>query len=246
MAFRVQFLVDGRIAKEVTVSYGQPVPEEEIPEIPATDGFYACWQDNGQDRVIRNIRVNANYSLWSTTVASGNGTQEELPVLLAEGEFYPGTKLVVEETAVPTGISVPGYTVKKAYQYVITSPKDGEWSLAGLRVLTAGLDEGRPLEAAVLDSGLYDSQVSSGDAKGCVSCAASYQDGSYLVFEASSPQGIFLVAEKDVNWYPAAAAAGLALAVLAAVLVVRRRKGLNTGKQVIEETEQTEKDGETN
>lgn len=246
LAFRVQFLVDGRIAKEVTVSYGQPVPEEEIPEIPAKDGFYACWQDNGQDRVIRNIRVNANYSLWSTTVASGNGTQEELPVLLAEGEFYPGTKLVVEETAVPTGISVPGYTVKKAYQYVITSTKGGEWSLAGLRVLTAGMDEGRPLEAAVLDSGLYDSQVSSADVKGCVSCAASYQDGSYLVFEASSPQGIFLVAEKDVNWYPAAAAAGLALAVLAAVLVVRRRKGLNTGKQVIEETEQTEKDGETN
>ena len=158
-------------------------------------------------------------------MASQNGVQEELPVLLAEGEFYPGTKLSVEETAAPEGISVPGYTVKKAYRYEIASPEEGQWSLSGLRVLTAGMSSGRTLEAAMPDG-----------EKGAF-CVDSYQDGSYLVFAASGPQGMFLVVEKNVNWYPAAAA----LAVLAAVFVIRGRK---KGKAVKQAGESDEKDGE--
>lgn len=194
-SFQVQYIVEGKVLKTVTVQYEQAVPASEVPEIPAKDGYYAFWEDKGQDDgVNRNIRVYAQYRLWTTTIAS-DLKAGELPVLLAEGDFYPGTALLTEEADAQERSKVPeGWNVKGAYRYRLSSPEEADgsgqnWDAMQLRILVNHFSHKQPLDIAFTEE---DGTLRRVNAK---------EDGSYLVFPAEGETGIFVILEKSRNWY---------------------------------------------
>lgn len=217
-SFEVQYIADGEILGRVRLSYNQPVPPSEIPEIPAKEGYYAFWEDKGQNQgVNRNIRVCAQYRLWTTTIASDSKTGE-LPVLLAEGDFYPDTVLLADETDTGEWSQVPeGWKVKAEYQYRLSSPQMSDasgqnWDAVQLRVLIDQPEPTRELDIAVMEE------------DGSLVRLQARQDGSYLVFPASDAKGTFYILEKSQNWY--LLGAGMAVAALFAAWYVGRRKSL--------------------
>lgn len=220
-SFVVEFLADGNTVASVTVPYLQPVPEEEIPTIPEKPGYYAYWEDKGQSKVTRNIRVNAQYRLWTTTVSAWE-EKDGLPLMLAEGNFYPGTKLTVEETEITPQMQVNGYTPKRAYAYSLTSPVDQSFENMKLRTYVGDISHKRQLRAAA-------------EMGGFTLCAGE-EDGSYLLIEASQTEGVIVILEKNVNWYPAAVLAALTVLLAVALLVNKRKKNKAASNQSDRET----------
>lgn len=215
-SFEVQYLVDGNVLKTVTVQYNEMVPPSEIPDIPARTGYYAFWEDKGQDRAVnRNIRVHAQYRLWMTTIASGLKAGE-LPLLLAEGDFYPGTTLLAEEVDTQEAGRVPeGWDVKGAYRYQLSSPESADgsgqnWDAVQLRIQVKQLSHKRALDVAFAGE------------DGSLRLLNAQEDGSYLVFPAEGAAGTFVVLEKSQSWYPIGI--GIVMAALAAVWYLNRKR----------------------
>lgn len=213
-SFEVQYIVDEAVVKTVRVPYQQTVPAPEVPDIPAKKGYYAFWEDKGQDHgVNRNIRVRARYRLWTTTIAS-DLKAGELPVLLAEGEFYPGTALLAEETD-DQGWSLEGWEVKGAYRYRLSSPESASrsgqnWNVVQLRVQVGQLSRKRALDIAFVG------------ADGSLNRMNAQEDGSYLVFPAEGAEGIYVILEKTQSWY--LLGIGIAAAASAAAWYWKRKR----------------------
>lgn len=213
-SFEVQYIVDEAVVKTVRVQYQQTVPPSEVPDIPAKAGHYAFWEDKGQNRgVNRNIRVHARYRLWTTTIAS-DLKAGELPVLLAEGEFYPGTALLAEKTDAQ-GRSLEGWEVTEAYRYRLSSPEaDGKsrqnWDTVQLRVQVNRSAHKRALDIAFVG------------ADGSLNLMNAQEDGSYLVFPAGGTEGMFVILEKTQSWY--LLGIGVAAAGLAAAWYLKRKR----------------------
>lgn len=109
--------------------------------------------------------------------------------LLAEAEFYPGSKLIRTETVL-TGVAAPeGYQLGKAYDYEVTVPEEAD---VPDEVTLHLLAEGRgSLMAGMVKDGvveLLDTEV----------------DGSYLVFTAPA-KGTIVILKKSQAWKYAAA-----------------------------------------
>ena len=83
---RVRFTADGEVLKEIECAYGQPVPEEEIPKVPEKEGYYTLWEESDLEQVLVDKTVHAIYKPYVTAIAS---SEEKMPLILAEGIFYP-------------------------------------------------------------------------------------------------------------------------------------------------------------
>ena len=144
--------------------------------------------------------------------------------LLAEAEFYPGSKLIRTETVL-TGVAAPeGYQLGKAYDYEVTVPEEAD---VPDEVTLHLLAEGRgSLMAGMVKDGvveLLDTEV----------------DGSYLVFTAPA-KGTIVILKKSQAWkYAAAAGAAAVLAAVIGVVLVKKKRG-----KVHEEGEEQNGDGD--
>ena len=180
----VTFLADGQPVKVLKCSYGEAVSQTQIPEVPEKDGFEGSWETADLSRVTSNLRVQAVYRSWRTTIASAEG---EKPVLLAEGRFHPADTLTVRELpeeerdALEAEIAAAlgrGYRVVTAYEYRLP---EGAEDMSRLH-LWAG-DAPKSARVAVADQGIVPSS----------------RDGEYLIFEAGS-QGTVAVLKRS-NWW---------------------------------------------
>lgn len=221
-SFEVQYLADGEVLARVKVTYGKAVPKAKVPEIPARPGYYAFWEDKGQDGgVNRNIRIHAQYRLWTTTIAS-DLEEEAMPVMLAEGAFYPGTALLAETVDVQDQAQAPeGWDIGTVYRYQLFSPEaaDGSgqnWDAVQLRVLAGKPDSRRKMDIAVLQE------------DGSFVRLHALTEGSYLVFPAAAAQGTFVILEESQNWY--LVGIGIVAAALLILWYLRRRRPHNQGE----------------
>lgn len=215
-SFEVQYLVDGEVVGRVKVRYQEAVPASKIPEIPAKPGYYAFWEEKGQDKnVMRNIRVHAQYRLWTTTIACDLKIGE-MPVLLAEGAFYPGTALLAEPVDGQPETEAPeGWDIRDGYRYRLLSPEaaDGSgqnWDTVRLRIFVGQLDHKRDLDVAALQE------------DGSLVRLHAQTEGSYLVFPATESMGIFFILEERQNWY--LLGAGIVVSALLVMWVTGRRR----------------------
>jgi hypothetical protein len=240
----VTFQVEDQVLKTVNCEYGTGVPKDEIPQVPQKDGYYYVWEEKDLSCIKGNQKVMAEYRAWNTTIASSD---DKMPVLLAEANFYPGTSLVLEKQGgdgeenrvreevwpIPEGLKVKG-----VYQYSITQPK--------------GVPEPETITVHVLADGYGKDAVIGLVEDGSVRMADSRRDGPYLVFEMSG-SGEFAVLEPEKNTALWAALAGGAavLAGIWAVLAGRKKKRGKSDAQAAEEgkesqeTQTKEKTGES-
>ena len=186
----VEFLVEDQVLKTVYCQYGEGVPEEEIPQVPQKDGYYYEWEEKDLSDVRGNQKVRAVYKAWNTTIASSD---DKMPVMLAEANFYPGTTLVLEKQGgaedehgcMESVWLVPdGYRVKGVYAYSILQPE--------------GVAVPEKITVHVLAQGYKKNCAAGILADGNVSLADSRRDGPYLVFDMSGA-GTFVILEPEGN-----------------------------------------------
>lgn len=200
LVMKLRFTADGKTVKTVKVPYGEAIPQEEIPDVPEKEGYFAAWKSLPKDKVTKSRRILAEYIPWESTISSGG----KKPILLAEGAFQPEASLKVDsvetnldnwvvtedpelEEAFPVMAlsgkqkKVPiGYEIAAIYTYHIDSfgTASPEEALEQIRVLV-------PYEG--------DKNVKIGMVKdGWIEVIKSQQEGSYYVFPMAG-EGSFAV-----------------------------------------------------
>lgn len=231
-SLKVQFIVEDEIIKTITCQYGSALDESEIPILPKKDGYYYEWEAKDLSCIKSNEKIYAVYKPWNTTIASSD---DKMPRMLAEADFYPGTTLSLEEldpsgngigadTAsggaqtgeAGDGLKLPEhYQIGRRYRYSIRQPEDVPMpEQITVRVLAEDISK-RAAAACITD--------------GAAVIQEARWDGPYLVFQMSGP-GEFAVLKPEAGWMKWAACAAAVLAVLAASLAVlkKSRKGRRT------------------
>lgn len=227
----VTFQVEDQVLKTVYCQYGTGVPEGEIPQVPQKDGYYYEWEEKDLSCIKGNQKVMAQYKAWNTTIASSD---DKMPVLLAEANFYPGTTLSLEKQggqedelkAMEAVWVVPkGLRIKGVYEYRVLQPE----SVAQPQQITVHvLADGYGSDAVI---GIVED--------GILRLADSRRDGPYLVFEMNG-SGEFAVLKPERNqvlWI--LAGIGAVLGGMGAVLAKKRKKkkgGTNTDQDKEDET----------
>ena len=103
----VRFVADNQVIKAVKCAYGEPVPEAEIPQAPEKEGYYTIWEEADLGEVLVDRTIHAVYRPYVTAIAS---SEEKMPMVLAEGIFYPDASIEAEEGKLQDGIGTPTVT----------------------------------------------------------------------------------------------------------------------------------------
>lgn len=201
LRFAVTFVAEGRVVATLPVAYGGSLEESRFPALPQKEGYYGAWEEFDSGRILRSRTVNAVYTPWVSTLASG----ELFPNLLVEGAFGTDAQLEVSHAQ---GCRLPqGYRLVSGYTFAITGTEAGSDSGLTVRVRA---EEERAVAAVLRD--------------GVLTPVDSIRDGTYLVLSMDGPGTVAVIARSGslspLLW--GGAGALLALGVLWVLL--RRRK----------------------
>ena len=94
--FRIVFRADGKEIASYECGYGEAMPADQIPAVPAKEGCYGSWPAFDYDNITGNKVLEAVYEEWISSIASGETSDNGRPLLMAKGEFYPETKLSLD------------------------------------------------------------------------------------------------------------------------------------------------------
>lgn len=207
---RVRFTADGEVIKEIECAYGQPVPEEEIPKAPEKEGYYTLWEEADLEQVLVDKTVHAIYKPYVTAIAS---SEEKMPLVLAEGIFYPDAAVEAMEEPADEEIPVPGgFRAVRKIRYQIDFGKEEEEPQDTVKIRVYAGDLSKHGTAGIL----------TGNA---VQLADAQKNGEYLVFDAAAEGEILLLEKQGISgllW--GFIGAGVIAAVILAVYLTRRRK----------------------
>lgn len=221
----VEFLVDDQVLKTVYCQYGDRVSETDIPKVPQKDGYYYMWEQKDLSCIKGNEKVHAIYKAWNTTIASSD---DKMPVMLVESNFYPGTSLVMTEKdkgALTGQILVPeGYEIARDCEYSIVQPE--------------GVPMPERIRVHVLAEGFSKNCLAGIVKNGEISMADCSWDGSYLVFEMDGPGEIVILKPESRLGVWIGAAAGAALVLVALWTAIAK------GKKKKKEKQEEHKEGE--
>ena len=205
--FTVSFQADGRELASFQCRYGDTIEEALIPEIPEKEGFYGMWPEFDYACVTGNKVLEAQYEKWISSLASREKDENGRTKVLVEGEFLPGTELMLEEREEGTAISLVCEKVKENVPAEYTGA----------------------LTVRVLCGNTAWSVVELWEDGGYVPVPTEVM-GSYLEFTMEGAQGIFRITVSeddsgDIWLFIAAAGAGLALLLILLARRLRRAKG---------------------
>lgn len=160
----VQFYYDENLIDSIRCNYGDRLELSEFPKLPQKEGYYCQWERNGIDRVSNNMQIHAVYEPYTTVIASDN---EPMALMLAEGNFYPGTQLTAEEMGKEIHYIIQD-EAGSVYEYPVT-----------LRLLTEKHSKHIKLRIQQEDGRIVE--------------VSSRRDGRYLVFDAPAAGTIVIV-----------------------------------------------------
>lgn len=206
--FELTFVAEGERVKRLRFDYDGRIDPQEIPAVPAREGFYGTWESFPTDHLCRSRRVEAVYTAWETTVSSGG----QRPEILIQGSFSPEATVELEQWT-PTELP-KGMTLVAGWHYRVvdpSAPAAGQQADLTLRVLAeAG---GEKAVAALWQDGTAHLAEDS------------LRDGGYLILAPAGMEGhVAVLAPTGGKWIVPAAAGGILAALLAAVGVKRKRK----------------------
>ena len=223
-SFTVTFVADGKELASYQCRYGDALTEEQIPTIPEKDGYYGVWPEFDLDWITGNAVLEAQYEKWVTSIAGAQTDENGKSMLLAEGEFLPGTVLETLEAPWLT------QNVADTISFRILSP-DGTENKAPVQVRVLCPDADK-VQVEVMQVENQTENQSENQSENSVDNA--YEPvitrvmGSYLVFEMDSP-GTFRVIYPEEAWYKTkavivAGCAGLEIVILAVVIRIALKK----------------------
>lgn len=111
--FTITFRADDTELGKLTYNYGEQIQPEEVPEIPEKEGYYGIWPDFDFENVTGNAILDAEYDRWVGSVTSEKKDEQGRSLVLAQGNFLPGTKLQLEQQGDDSRISI----VKPLYDH---------------------------------------------------------------------------------------------------------------------------------
>ncbi len=197
--FTVTFMAEGRELACVQCSYGDSLSADQIPEIPEKEGYYGVWPEFDFDHIVGSRVLEVQYEKWITTLSSSGGDEKGRPRVLVQGHFVPGENLLVTEAEEEITFAIGETPGENRYHDPVEVHVLWEEENAAVEVRTEGGYV--PVESSRL--------------------------GSYLVFNMEEP-GTFRVVpvQSDNGLIGGLVVCGvLAVALVAVVLVVKKKKG---------------------
>lgn len=94
--FRIRYEADDNDVALVTAAYKSRIPDYPIPEVPEKKGYYGRWEMPENDTVFFDVTIEAEYTPYTTTIASETMRDSVRPVVLAEGVFEQDASVLAE------------------------------------------------------------------------------------------------------------------------------------------------------
>lgn len=91
--FTITFQADGVEVASYKCSYGDYLSADQIPEVPAKNGYYGVWPDYDFSYITGNKVLEAEYQEWTASIASAEKNDDNKPLVMAVGNFYPNAAL---------------------------------------------------------------------------------------------------------------------------------------------------------
>lgn len=192
-AIELTFIAEGETVKTLSVSYGESLAPEEIPDVPLVDGCFGRWEDFGYENITFGAEINAVYEKFVTALETAEKRENGLPIAVAEGSFTDGDSL---------DLTADGEEI-----WSITIPEDGA-DVHRVRFLPLV----KPSKAVVTVT-----------ENGVQRTAETEIDGKYLVLEISGNTAVIAVTEKDSTALIIALAAALAAVVIILLIIIIRK-----------------------
>ncbi len=95
--FSVTFKADNKIISVIPLKYSDKISVEDLPKIPAKEGYYSEWPEVKNNDLIFYETIEAEYIPLITTVSVENADDQKHPKLLVEGTFGPDAVVTLEK-----------------------------------------------------------------------------------------------------------------------------------------------------
>lgn len=174
LTFSYRFEVNGQTVAEIPFQYGDNLDMSQVPQAPQQGGEYGQWPQFPTENLRRSMVLSVQFTTPTSTLADQDGVAQ----LLVEGTFSPDAALTVNQEELPQQ-GVDGYTSRSAWSYSVTGSQSDTITVR-LRA-----DGGKKPAAAVYQDGRWQRVDST-------------QDGSYLVFQASTQGQVMLLEEHQL------------------------------------------------
>ena len=174
LTFSYRFEVNGQTVAEIPFQYGDDLDMSQVPQAPQQGGEYGQWPQFPTENLRRSMVLSVQFTAPTSTLADQDGVAQ----LLVEGTFSPDAALTVNQEELPQQ-GVDGYTSRSAWSYSVTGSQSDTVTVR-LRA-----DGGKKPAAAVYQDGRWQRVDST-------------QDGSYLVFQASTQGQVMLLEEHQL------------------------------------------------
>lgn len=189
------FEADERTVSTVTIAYGENFDSKDLPKVPPKEGYVGTWSDFNETEITFDQTIEAIYTEYITTLAS-DLTDDNRPILFAEGNFTPDDLLTVSEIEAYPEDSM---TNAVCYKFQVSS---NDFPPYTFRLLIPSDMENPQLEQLINQNWIS---------------IPSERDGSYLVFTLDTQNAVVCCAER-----PATMPAGMIifLIILLAALII--------------------------
>lgn len=174
LTFSYRFEVNGQTVAEISFQYGDDLDMSQVPQAPQQGGEYGQWPQFPTENLRRSMVLSVQFTAPTSTLADQDGVAQ----LLVEGTFSPDAALTVNQEELPQQ-GVDGYTSRSAWSYSVTGSQS---DTVTVRLRADGV---KKPAAAVYQDGRWQRVDST-------------QDGSYLVFQASTQGQVLLLEEHQL------------------------------------------------
>lgn len=198
LTFSYRFEVNGQTVAEISFQYGDDLDMSQVPQAPQQGGEYGQWPQFPTENLRRSMVLSVQFTTPTSTLADQDGVAQ----LLVEGTFSPDAALTVNQEELPQQ-GVDGYTSRSAWSYSVTGSQS---DTVTVRLRTDG---GKKPAAAVYQDGRWQRVDST-------------QDGSYLVFQASTQGQVLLLEEHQLPLLAVGLVSGGVIVLLLAGFLLHR------------------------
>ena len=225
-SFTVRFLADDVPLKEVTVSYGSRISQEEIPTVPEKEGYFGSWDESCLRSVTSDRDLEADYVRCVTALASSQTREGGSSVLLVEGSFPQESRLQLQKVEGDG----PAGCVEQWKAMLLSGDSEGKHQYRYRIPEEIRPGKNHKIQIQILEDGKWKT-------------VRTREEGQCLVFQASGSQVQFAAVEKQFGSALWVGAAALILLLAGAAVVLLRKVRKGTSRHETDRNERSEKKG---